>query len=168
MMLKAACLAALLLLTSEAHAECDEVHTLALNMYHEARGDGGTVLEQRLSMQMVGEVTLNRVESVDYPDTICGVVYQPNQFHWVGRASTPSELDQWEIAVEIAEDLLNGEADLVNNGATHFFNPDRGTPGWARSFDFVGNFGSHAFYNDNSARVVRYMPAYYYPWDIPV
>jgi spore germination cell wall hydrolase CwlJ-like protein len=136
----------------------DEVTTLALNMYFEARGDGKTYAEQVMAMQMVGEVTLNRVRSDNYPDSICEVVYQDGQFSWTSRRDkTPREIESWIVAVEIAESLMNGSANYFNNGATHFINPEAlgYTPRWARRLEMVGRVGSHVFYTDNSVEIVR-------------
>ncbi|QZI86101.1 Hydrolase_2 domain-containing protein [Vibrio phage 15E36.1] len=49
---------------------------LALNVHHEARG------ESYQCQVMVAEVTLRRVASSYYPDTVEGVVMQPSQFSW--------------------------------------------------------------------------------------
>lgn len=131
----------------------DEITALALNMYFEARGDGDTLEERLQSMQMVGEVTLNRVDSENYPDSICEVVYQENQFSWTTRRNKiPSDVESWMLAVNLAEDLLDGSADYFNNGATHFINPSAVSrvPGWTRRLERVGKVGSHVFYTDNS------------------
>jgi N-acetylmuramoyl-L-alanine amidase len=134
--------------TAAVAEDCDEVEVLALNMYHEARGEGTD------GMQMVGEVTLNRVEHPAYPDDICGVVYQRKQFSWVRlrKDHTPHETDLWETALEIAEGLLNNEIEKFDNGATHFLNPRRvrKMPRWAREFEVVGQIGNHRFYAKNS------------------
>ena len=53
-----------------------EVGCLALNIYHEARD------ESHDGQVAVAAVTLNRMQSASYPDTICGVVWQPHQFSW--------------------------------------------------------------------------------------
>jgi N-acetylmuramoyl-L-alanine amidase len=127
-----------------ASAECNEVEVLALNMYHEARGDGAD------AMQMVGEVTLNRVDHPAYPDNICDVVYQRRQFSWVHtrRDHTPYDEVLWEQSLYIAEGLINGEIDHFDNGATHFLNLDlvSRVPRWAREFTVVGRIGGHTFY----------------------
>jgi N-acetylmuramoyl-L-alanine amidase len=131
----------------------DEVTALALNMYFEARGDGDTINERLRSMQMVGEVTLNRVDSDNYPDSICEVVYQRNQFSWTTRKNTkPNDTLSWILAVNLAEQLLDGSADYFNNGATHFINSSAvsRTPRWVKRLDRVGRVGSHVFYTDNS------------------
>ena len=128
-------------------ADCDfdkQVEVLALNMYHEARGEGSD------AMQMVGEVTLNRVEHPRYPDDICSVVYQRKQFSWthIRKDHTPHEKEVWETALELAENLVAGEIELFDNGATHFLNPNavRRIPSWTRKFKQVGQIGNHVFY----------------------
>lgn len=132
----------------------NEIRVLALNMYHEARGEGP------IAMQMVGEVTLNRVASVNYPNSICKVVYQKGQFSWTKKKDqTPHEKESWDLAMKIAEDLVNGDIHYIDNGATHFLNPSSvsKTPKWARRFEKVGKYGSHVFYDDGSERVNIYM-----------
>jgi len=130
--------------TAAVAEECDEVEVLALNMYHEARGEGHD------GMQMVGEVTLNRMYHTAYPDNICDVVYQRRQFSWthMKRDHTPHDQELWELSLELAEALLNGEIEYFDNGATHFLNPRLVTrmPRWTRVYDVVGQVGNHRFY----------------------
>lgn len=137
----------------------DVVRTLALNMYHEARGQGVA------GMQMVGEVTLNRVASVEYPDNVCEVVYQRSQFAWTRKKDiNPREQAQWNLALYISERLLNGDIERFNNGATHFYNPDNEKkPRWARKFEKVAIVGDHVFYDDGS-----YKLSYMYPGVLPI
>src|ERR1051325_5973846 len=52
--------------------ERQNVRCLALNVYFEARG------EPEAGQYAVAEVTMNRVASPSYPDTVCEVVYQKN------------------------------------------------------------------------------------------
>lgn len=139
------------LVASSTFAECgyeEQIEVLALNMYHEARG------EPIDGMQMVGEVTLNRVDAPNYPDNICDVVYQPSQFSWtrVVKDPEPRELDVWQDALILAENLILGEVDTFNNGATHFINPDKLSriPNWAKQFESVGRIGNHVFYQQSS------------------
>lgn len=139
--------AAIIGMATPTFADCDfdrQVEVLALNMYHEARGEGSD------AMQMVGETTLNRVDHPRYPDDICSVVYQRRQFSWthMKRDHTPHETEVWEEALEIAENLLLGEIELFDNGATHFLNPNKVSrmPSWTQVFDQVGRIGNHVFY----------------------
>jgi N-acetylmuramoyl-L-alanine amidase len=142
------CIASTLVSTAAVAGGCDEVEVLALNMYHEARGEGHD------GMQMVGEVTLNRVDHDSYPNDICDVVYQRSQFSWVHtrRDHTPRESEVWEEALDIAERLLNDDIERFDNGATHFLNPRTVSqlPRWAREFEMVGQIGNHRFYAKRS------------------
>lgn len=131
--------------------ECNDYDTmlevLALNMYHEARGDGMD------GMQMVGEVTLNRVSDYRFPNDVCEVVYQKHQFSWVKQLEdhTPHNKKLWNATLELAESLIADEVDYMSNGATYFLNPDAvdNLPRWAREFELVGKVGNHVFYKDS-------------------
>ena len=76
---------------------------MALNMYHEARGEG------RLGMLAVGWVVLNRMADKSYPGTVAGVVYQGCQFSWVcdRRSDRPRDGSAWRRALELAAELLS-------------------------------------------------------------
>lgn len=145
--MKAIIIALAIVMTQPVFAGCDynkQLEILALNIYHEARGEGEE------GMQMVGEVVLNRVDHPKYPNTICGVVYQKSQFSWVKQLKnhTPKEKEMWELSLHMAEQLLQGDIDLYDNGATHFLNPKalKKLPSWARKFDEVAKIGNHVFY----------------------
>lgn len=128
-------------------SEQDAIEALALNMYHEARGESPD------GKLMVGEVTLNRVESPRYPNTICEVVYQSMQFSWTHTQSdhTPYDEEMWQISLNIAEGLLDGSVETFETGATHFLNPDlvSNMPRWAHEFQVIGRVGNHVFYSDS-------------------
>lgn len=123
-----------------------QVDILALNMYHEARGEGID------GMQMVGEVTLNRVQSSKFPDNICEVVFQDYQFEWVKVLDShkPKETEYWTYALKLAVDLVNGDLKFFDNGATHFLNPNKidNLPKWAREYQVVGKIGNHVFFKE--------------------
>ena len=133
----------LLILPSKLCA-CDEKTALALNMYHEARGEGVD------GMAMVGEVTLNRVAHPRFPNTVCEVVYQRNQFSWTHsiKDHTPKEEIAWTQALELSEQILNNEYEMFNTGATHYLNPSLVTrlPKWAKQLELIGRVGNHLFY----------------------
>ena len=124
-----------------------QVRVLALNIYHEARG------ESRRGQQMVGEVTLNRVRSSNYPNNICAVVYQRNQFSWTRNARHLKVLDQeqWNSAQEIARKLISGRYRRISNGATHFFNPQmvEVRPNWSMQYTRIARVGNHVFYRQS-------------------
>jgi spore germination cell wall hydrolase CwlJ-like protein len=140
---------------SFSEAKCspeEQIRDLALAMYSEAR-----YAHDEIHMQLVGEVVLNRVESVNYPDTICDVVFQKHQFTDVDKVKIEEE-DSWELAESIAEDLITGEIEYYNNGATNFLNPEKmkKMPHWTKKFKKILAYGNHVFYTDNSDRNVIY------------
>lgn len=136
---------ALSLSTAAVAGGCDdrkELQALALNIYHEARG------ESEEGMRMVGEVTINRVSSSLYPDTICDVVYQRGQFSWVSskKNKKPKETEAWVTSLKIAKELLEENVASYPHLATHFVNLRVAKPRWTRKFDKVETIGGHTFY----------------------
>ena len=65
---------------------------------------------------MVGEVVLNRVASVEFPDTVLEVIHQKGQY---SGASGLKYLTPYESCVEAASRLLNGER-LINDPSVVF------------------------------------------------
>jgi len=121
---------------------------LALNMFFEARNES-------LSGQlMVAEVTLNRVASDRYPDTVCEVVWQRKQFSWThdGLHDDPtrmSYLDKlaWEDIEKSATYILENPEALINSGATHY-HADYVQPYWTSEMEYLGKVGTHLFYKN--------------------
>lgn len=142
--------------TSSFANECnkeDQVHALAMNMYHEARGEGPD------AMQLIAEVTLNRVESKHFPNTVCDVVYQARfdvkgnprrhqcQFSWFcdGRSDKAYDAESWKLSEEIAKGLLNKTIPLIGIDATHYHTKNV-NPYWSKSYTKIGMYGEHIFY----------------------
>ena len=126
----------------------DEFRCLALNVYWEARSQNR---ETRLA---VAYVTLNRLQSPDYPDTICGVVTQGGerplgrcQFSWWcdGRSDRPADPDAWAEAQDSAWRALSGEVADPTGGAL-FFHDGRVAPDWLATRTWLGQIGDLYFY----------------------
>lgn len=135
----------------------DEVNCMALNLYFEARG-------QPIKGQIaVGLVTINRVLSKHYPNSVCDVVWQQNknrkgklvaQFSWTldGLHDNPQESKAWEESKMIAESLL-AEGSLFNisdltNSSTHY-HANYITPYWSDSLTLTITVGDHLFYTNS-------------------
>jgi spore germination cell wall hydrolase CwlJ-like protein len=123
---------------------------LALNIYHEARG------EPMAGQYAVAEVTLNRVASPRYPDTICEVVYQKNwdrlrgryvgAFSWTEFDARPAlKKKEWQRAIEIAEAVYYQRQAPELDGAL-FYHAKSIKPSWARKKTPVARIGRHIFY----------------------
>ena len=114
---------------------------LALNIYHEARGE-------RVEGQIaVAQVTLNRVDHKNWPSTICEVVYQPKQFSWTHliKDQTPREAREWSKARIIARDVMIGNVDDPTIGAV-YYHANYVNPNWAEFMDISKVIGNHLFY----------------------
>jgi spore germination cell wall hydrolase CwlJ-like protein len=93
-----------------------QINCLAQNIYHEARGEP-------VSGQLaVAYVTLNRKQDTRFPDTICSVVYQRNQFSWTKHNPSVKEPEAWSRAQELAERALALHAlgEDSTSGAVYF------------------------------------------------
>lgn len=114
---------------------------LALNIYFEAR-------DQDFDGQlMVAEVTLNRVASPEFPDTVCEVVWQPGAFSWTddGKSDEPQDLEAFAQSVLIASDALY-RPDIMLGTKALYYHEKSIHPYWASSYTMLGMIGDHIFY----------------------
>jgi hypothetical protein len=133
----------LALIGAKAASERDraEIECLALNIYHEGRNES-----QRAKLA-IAAVTLNRVRSERFPDTICEVVWQPGQFSWTsdGRSDQPREPREWRIALRLAENVYRHRRGSDVGDAVFFHRKDI-RPDWADDLRVVRQVGDHVFY----------------------
>lgn len=120
-----------------------EQKCLALNIYFEARG------ESAQGQMAVAHVTLNRVRSNRFPNSICDVVYQPRQFSWTHtrKSHTPHNKTAWKRAKYIASIAVQWHniGEDFSEGAL-FFHADYVQPYWAEHFEQTLQIGRHIFY----------------------
>lgn len=118
-----------------------EHECLAMNIYHESRGE---VVEGQIA---VAQVTMNRVEHDYWPNTICDVVYQNKQFSWtfVKKDHTPYDEKAWKKAKVIARDVMIGNVEDPTEGAV-FYHATYVNPSWAKKLDISKVIGIHIFY----------------------
>ncbi len=125
----------------------DDLACLALNVYWEARSESPN------GQMAVAKVTLNRVRSDDFPDTVCGVVTQGAerrtgcQFSWQcdGRDDTPRDQGAWAEARSVALRSLYADTPDPTDGAL-FYHATYVTPKWVRLMAPVRRIGRHVFY----------------------
>lgn len=135
-----------------------EVQCLAKNIYFEARN------EPKEGQIAVAFVTLNRVSSKDFPDSICEVVEQRNsrlcQFSWYCE-----ERPNYLYRNNILTITNNREYNKIRDLAVHVYanhelmkDPSRGSlyyhadyvnPNW-RHLERVVTIGRHIFYNERN------------------
>lgn len=116
---------------------------LALNIYHEARG------EPHSGQLAVAMVTMNRAEWE--PANVCAVVYQRGQFSWTHtkRDHAPRNAQAWRKAQKTAKAVIEGKHVDRTRGATHF-HARRVQPSWSKSLERTVRIGNHIFYVQES------------------
>lgn len=113
---------------------------LALNVYHEARG------EPLAGQYAVAEVTLNRRASRLFPRTVCEVVYQKGAFSWTDLEPLPEPRGaKWAQAQRVAEAVYFGKRVPEMQGAM-FYHATYIKPDWAKEKKVVARIGQHIFY----------------------
>jgi len=136
------------------------VECLATNIYFEARG------ESLDGKKAVAFVTLNRVESKDFPDDICSVVYQAKhstwwkeardrnvplrnkcQFSWYcdGKSDRVINLDEYDSLYRLASEVIVGKHEDNTNGAI-YYHADYVSPTWRLAFTKTTQIDDHIFY----------------------
>ena len=128
---------------------------LAMNLYHEARG------EPLAGQLTVGYSTMNRVADKRYPDTVCGVVHQAKYHGWDlvnpirnrcpyswycdGKSDTPQDGTAMLEATILAQNIIAGRVTDISEGATHY-HATYVSPYWANEMTVVLTVGDHLFY----------------------
>lgn len=114
------------------------IFCLTQTLYYEARSEP---VDGKL---LVAEVVLNRIESEEFPDTVCEVVYQPNQFAWSDNLPEVKEPKEWGRALLLSVEVLSGTAELLNTEALYFHS---GPPtNFFLTRELLGVYGNHTFY----------------------
>lgn len=123
------------------NAGAEELKCLADNIYYEARGESFT------DQLVIAKVTLNRVKSKYYPNTICGVVYQRRQFEWTNKKGLTRDPKTWDNIAYLAKTLLRpGVRFLEGFEATHY-HANYVSPDWS-NLEVYAIVGTHIFYYD--------------------
>lgn len=120
---------------------------LAEALYFEARG------ESVKGQFAVAEVILNRVDSPDFPDTVCGVIKQGTgrkyqcQFTYTcdGHKEVIAEPRAFERVSKVAMAMVEGAGRPLTKGATHYHTKSV-RPRWSRKFPRTATIGVHHFY----------------------
>ena len=121
---------------------------LALAIFHES---GNQSVKGK---QAVAEVVINRVRSEKYPDTVCSVIKQNNQFSWYNKnvsLNNPpriiykniQSMQQWETSKDIARQQLIQKTNHVKGSL--FFNTTRLGVRY-KTNELPRKIGGHVFY----------------------
>ncbi|MBL0949006.1 cell wall hydrolase [Brevundimonas sp.] len=116
-------------------------------VYYEA------ALEPRPGQEAVAQVVLNRVRDPNFPNSICGVVFQGAErvtgcqfsFTCDGALSQAPVAWAWTRAEDVARRALDGYVAERVGTATHY-HADYVHPWWAPSLGKIDQIGAHIFY----------------------
>ena len=121
-----------------------EIMCLAYNIYYEARG------ESKKGQIAVGNVTMNRARSKNYPNSVCAVVTQKHkntcQFSWFCMKKLPVIREEMFAEIrDLAKRIYTGEIKDITKGSTHFHAIDV-NPAWIENKVVTVEIGNHIFY----------------------
>jgi len=122
---------------------------LSKNIYYEA---GSEPFEGKVA---VAQVTLNRVNSGQFPNDVCKTIYQKNvvyekvicQFSWACDRDTgarPPNNSNYKESEEVAKKVLLEEFRLPALKEAMYYHADYINPGWKR--EKITKIGHHIFY----------------------
>lgn len=132
-------------------------YCLAQNIYFESAN------QSFAGKLAVAHVVINRMEDLQFPNTVCGVVYQAKtytnwkgneapirnqcQFSWYcdGKSDEPVDSKTWIKSLYIADLALTGEYKDITEGAL-WYHADYILPYWADELEFVTQIDDHIFY----------------------
>ena len=143
--------------TVETLVNSEELKCMSKNIYFEA------AMESTAGKLAVAQVTMNRVRSHHYPNTVCKVITQGKhyssgfpvkdrcQFSWYcdGKLDDPPTTgSMWKASQEIAKYVLT-TPDLkdITDGATHYHADYISSPRWANPRRRTVEIDTHIFYN---------------------
>lgn len=120
---------------------------LTQGIYYEA------ALEPTEGQEAVAQVILNRVRDLNYPNSICGVVFEGADrttgcqfsFTCMGALAQAPVGWAWKRSQTVAERMLSGHVATKVGTATHY-HADYVHPWWATTLNKLTQIGAHIFY----------------------
>ena len=128
-----------------------QLECLTRNIYWEAASEP---FEGKVA---VAQVTLNRMQSGKFPNSVCGVVYQKNvfyekvvcQFSWYcegNQKMKPVHKPLWRESEEVAKKVLLEGFRLPGLKNALYYHADYVNPGW--QLPKIDQIGRHIFYGE--------------------
>lgn len=122
----------------------EQIKCLADNIYYESG------YEPYNGKVAVAQVTMNRVRNGNFPNTVCGVVYQKYnnvcQFSWVCKTKRKPNKAAYKEAMQIASMVYDGAIRSRDVRTALYFHADYVKPYWKDSKIYIAQIGRHIFY----------------------
>ena len=120
----------------------NDVDCLTRNIYYEAG------VESQVGKFAVANVTLNRLKTGYWGNSICKVVYAKSQFSWTLAKKLPRPNSQlWAESEDVARKVLAGHRVRGLTRSLYYHAIYIKDPNWADSRHEAGQIGNHVFYN---------------------
>jgi spore germination cell wall hydrolase CwlJ-like protein len=135
---------------------------LANAIYYEAGN------EPEEGQRAVAQVVLNRLRHAEWPNSVCGVVYQGTErsdlgcqftFSCDGAMARLPERTRWLRGYRIAEEALDGKV-FAPAGLSTFYHTLAVRPGWSSRLTPVAIIGAHIFYRMPGNEPAHFRDAY--------
>ena len=129
-----------------------DTRCMAENIYYEA------ATQSYVGKMAVGLVVLNRLKAPNYPDSVCGVIYEGSQnvhtstcqFSWTCNEHNPINTNSaaWKQSINVATELLTKQDSIIDitEGATSY-HANYVNPPWAKQLKYVVQIDQHIFYS---------------------
>jgi spore germination cell wall hydrolase CwlJ-like protein len=124
------------------HYNKTDLFCMAKNIYHEA------AYEPKLGKLAVAQVTINRSKDPKFPNSICDVVLEPNQFSWANnhrKQWTKPSGPKWEESKQVAKEAIVEGKRIVGLEHATYYHANYVHPHW-KKMTKIAQIGLHIFY----------------------
>jgi len=120
----------------------NDIECLTKNIYYEARGENYT------GKMAVAHVTINRLKTGHWGNSICKVVYAKKQFSWTLAKKLPRpDSEIWAESEAVARKVLAGHRVRGLAKSLYYHAIYIKDPNWADTKHEAGQIGNHVFYD---------------------
>jgi spore germination cell wall hydrolase CwlJ-like protein len=121
-----------------------DVECLARNIFFEAGVEG------TMGKYAVAQITINRLQTGYWGNTICNVVYSPDQFSWTDNPDLKTvklKSKNWYDSRRVAQTVLRQGLRIKILSKSLFYHADYVSPKWKDNDSKVAKIGRHIFYD---------------------
>jgi spore germination cell wall hydrolase CwlJ-like protein len=120
----------------------NDVECLTKNIYYEAG------VESKVGKFAVANVTVNRLKTGYWGNSICKVVYAKKQFSWTLAKKLPRPNSKvWAESEDVARKVLAGHRVRGLTRSLYYHATYIKNPNWVDQKHHAGKIGAHVFYN---------------------
>ena len=127
--------------TAPKNSSKSDLYWMTMNIYYEAG------VEPENGKYAVAQVTLNRLRTRQWGDSICSVVYSKAQFSWTLKKKLHKpQGDAWLESRWVAHTVLAQNIRVAPLQDATYYHADYVNPKWAKTVAKIQQVGTHIFY----------------------